>query len=184
MSEKSAKSNSKQLILGQLRHPLKLRLALFVSVLGGWYYLVFAPLSERLAATTSAVDAERKRIAVALTPHRGRVLATADLDVLMRCVIDHLRSSPVKLADLKPEKPQDLGPYESVGLRLTLEGPYAEIDRFLGWIDASPLLLRADSIKLDPSSRDPGRLTAQLVVLALAEKSADASKGRPTVGQH
>jgi hypothetical protein len=192
MSQTPPKPGYPQLILGQLRHPLKLRLVLFAAVMGGWYTLFFAPLSARMAATTSAVDAERKRIVAAreiasqkkaLAPYQGRVLARADLNALIRHVIEHLRSSTLKLVDLKPEKPKDLGPYETVGLRLTLNGRFAEIDQFLGWIEVNPMLLRIDSIKLDPANHDPGRLTAQLVVLVLAEKPADAAKAKPAVGK-
>jgi hypothetical protein len=192
MSQTPSKRGYKQLILAQLRHPLKLRLVLFAALIGGWYALFFAPLSERLAATRSAVDAERKRIVTAreiakrrkaLTPYRGRVLATTDLNALIRPVIEHLRSSSLKLVDLKPEKSQDLGPYEAVGLRLALDGHFAEIDEFLGWIESNPLLLRVDSMKLDPANQDPSRLNAQLVVMVLAEKPTDAAKTKPAAGK-
>jgi hypothetical protein len=192
MSQTPSKPGYPQLLLGQLRHPLKLRLVLFAAVMGGWYALFFGPLSARMAVTTSAVDAERKRVATArevakkkkaLAPYRGRVLATADVNTLIRQVIERLRPSPLKLVDLKPEKSRDLGPYETVGLRLTLEGRFADIDQFLGWVESNPMLLRNDSIKLDPAHQEPGRLTAQLVVLVLAEKPADAAKSRPAAGK-
>ncbi len=50
----------------------------------------------------------------------------------MRQVIDHLRSSPLKLVDLKPGTAKDLGPYETIGLQLALEGEFAELDAIPG----------------------------------------------------
>jgi Tfp pilus assembly protein PilO len=185
MSQPSTKPSYQRLILEQLRHPLKLRLVLCAAILAGWYVGFFAPLSERLAATTATTAAERKRTATAreiaqrqkaLAPFQGRLLATSDLNTLIRHVMEHLRASPLKLIDLKPEKPKDLGPYEAVGLRLTLGGTFGDIDQFLSWVEANPLLLRIDAIKLDPTNQDPSRLTAQLVVLVLADKPAEAAK--------
>jgi hypothetical protein len=39
--------------------------------------------------------------------------------------------------------------------------------------------LRVDSIKIDPSPREPGRLKAQLALLSLAEKAPVVTKAKP-----
>jgi Tfp pilus assembly protein PilO len=192
MNEKNAKTDYKQVILNQIRQPLKLRLLLSIAIIIGWYVLFFSPLSEETAATTAKIVSERKRVAgsrqieqlkKALAPYKGRVPAEAGLNELMQHVIAHMRSSPLKLLDLKPEKSKDLGPYEALGLKLTLEGRFAEFDEFLNWVETDQRLLRIDAIKLDPVTNDPSRLAAQVVLLSLGEKSAPIAKATADVAK-
>jgi hypothetical protein len=173
------------MIFEQLRQPMKLRLVLAAALLSSWYFLFYGPLSERLAAATALIDIEIKRIAIAreidhldktLSLVHGRANTGADVNELIRQLMDHLRPSNLKLIDLKPEKPQEIGPYETSGLRLILEGGFAEIDEFLGWVENNQTLMRIDMIRLDPATHGPKRLTAQIVVAALFEKPASAAK--------
>ena len=122
MSQKTAKTDYKQMIL-TAPPPAEAPPRALVASISGWYFLFFSPLSETTAATTPRIASERKRVATAreieqlkkaLAPFQGRVPAGADINELMRHVIDHIRSSPLKLLDLKPEKPKDLGPYETM----------------------------------------------------------------------
>src|SRR5579863_4999345 len=119
MNEKKAKTDYKLKILEQLRQPLKLRLLLCLAIITGWYFSFFSPLSEQTTATTAKIVTERKRVATAhqieqlkkaMVPYQGSIPASADLAELMQHLIDHMRSSPLKMLDLKPEKPKDLGP--------------------------------------------------------------------------
>jgi Tfp pilus assembly protein PilO len=191
MSQTPAKPGFLQTFLGQLRHPFKLKLALSGAMVSVWYFLFFSPLSERVAATTSKVVVERKRAATvkeierlkkALAPHRGLV-GSGDVHELMRHLIQHLRSSPLRLINLKPEKPKDLGPYEAIGLKLSLEGTFDEMDKFLGWIEGEKRLLRIDAIRLTPNTREIGRLSGEITLVTLAEKPASAVKTKPEVGK-
>ncbi len=192
MNEKKAKADYKQMILAQIRQPLKLRLLLCSAIITSWYVLFFSPLSEKTAATTARIVSERKQAATAheieqlkkaMVPYKGRVLVGGDLNELMQHLIAHMRSSPLKLLDLKPEKSKDLGPYETLSLKLALEGRFTEIDEFLNWVETDQWLLRIDTIKLDPFPKDPGRLAAQVVLLSLAEKPAPAEKSGPEVAK-
>ena len=130
-------------------------------MIGGWYFFFFMPLGEETETTTARIGRERKRIATAreieqlkkdLAPYQGLIPVGANLSELMRQVIDHLRSSPLKLIDLKPETAKDLGPYETIGVQLALEGEFTELDAFLGWVEIDARHLRVDSIKIDPES--------------------------------
>ena len=191
MSQTALVARYKQLILGHLRHPLKLRFLLCVTIVAGWYFLFYSPLSKQMAATTSGISSAQEagtaRVRAA-QEGAGTVSETdteeADANDLMHHVIDHIRTSPMKLLDLKPEKPKDLGPYEAFGFRLTLEGRFAEIYEFLKWVETDRRLLRIDSFKLRPAIQQPGRLTAQLVLLSLAEKPAGTAKTKPESGEH
>jgi Tfp pilus assembly protein PilO len=192
MIQKKAKIDYKRAILEQLRQPLKLRLLLCLAIIAGWYILFFSPLREQVAATTVEIASERKQVATAreieqlrktLAPYLTHMPAGADISELRRYVIAHLQSSPLKLLDLKPAPPRDLGPYQTLGLRLTLEGHFAEIDEFLSWVETDQRFLRVDTIKLDPTGKDAGRLTAQVVLLSLGEKSVATAKAKPDAGK-
>jgi Tfp pilus assembly protein PilO len=190
MSQKPTKSTPSELILQQLRHPLKLRLTILLIAILAWYLAFFMPIGEQTQTTTARIARERKRITTArevetlrksLAPHLELIRAGADLNELMRHVIDHLRTSPRKLIDLKPEASKDLGPYQTIGVQLTLEGQFAEIDAFLGWVESGDRPLRVDSIKIDPDPKKTGGLKAQVTLLGLAEKTPAAAKEKPEV---
>jgi hypothetical protein len=192
MNQKSAKTGQRQLILNQLRNPLKLRFILGFSMLGGWFFFFFMPLCEETEMTTGRIGRDLKRIATAreieqlkkdLAPYQGLIPVGANMSELMRQVIDRLRSSPLKLIDLKPGTARDLGPYETIGLQLALEGEFTELDAFLGWIENDAKHLRVDSIKIDPNLRDPGLLKAQITLLSLAEKAPAQPKTKPEPGE-
>src|SRR5262249_8014438 len=143
---------------------------------------------EQMAATIAQTARERKRITTArqieqlkkaLAPCERLIPAGVDVHELMQHVIDHLRSSPLKVSDLKPQKPTELGPYETIGLQLKLEGHFPEIDKFLAWIGTDGRLLRVDSIKLEPSSKDPSILSAEILLLSLGAKPQAAGKTKP-----
>ena len=182
MNDKPGKPDPRQLILKQLRHPLKLRLLLGLSMIAGWYLLFFMPLAEETGTTTARIGREYKRIATAkeidqlkkqLAPYQGLIPAGANLNELMRQVIDHLRKSPLKLIDLKPGTARDLGPYETIGIQVALEGEFAELDAFLGWIETEARHLRVDSIKIDPNATSAGPAQGSDQLAEPGRKSAD-----------
>lgn len=186
MSQGTERSGLPQVLLKQLSHPLKLRFALVAAIVVAWYMLFFSPLSEQVAATTERIARERKRAATArevdriknaLAPYRG-VAGSDDPSELIRQVMDRLRSSPIRLIDLKPMKPKELGPLLSLGLKLRLEGGYNDIDEFLRWVEAQKRALRVDAIGLALGGKDPGQLTADLTLVALADRAAPAAKDK------
>ncbi len=101
----------------------------------------------------------------------------------MRRVIDHIRSSPLRLIDLKPEGSKGLGPYRAIGLRLTMDGHFTDIDAFLNWVETDRRLLRIDSIQLAPNHTDPRRLNVQVTLVSLTEKSATGAKAQSEAGR-
>ena len=154
------KAGLPKLILNQLRSPLKLRLLLCPVILGGWYFLFFSPLSDKMAATQASIDKERKRIDMAskldevrksILPFKDRVSANSDLNELMRFVMARFRSSPLKLLDLKPETSKRFGPYDSIALSLSIEGTYEQIDEWLAGIHNERRLFRVETLSLAPA---------------------------------
>jgi hypothetical protein len=193
MSQTSSKTGYKRMILQQLSHPLKLRVFLCIAIIVGWYVMFFIPLSEQVTATTLRIDRERKRLATAreveqlrksLAHYQELTSAGTGADELMRRVIDHIRSSPLRLINLKPEGSMALGPYLAIGLHLTLDGRFVDIDAFLGWVETDRRPLRIDAIQFAPNQMDPGRLNVQLSLVSLTEKAAAAAKPQAQAVRH
>jgi Tfp pilus assembly protein PilO len=177
----SPSSGVRRVLLKQLSHPLKLRLVLCTAIIVAWHALFFSPLGEQAAATTARIARERKREATAheieqlkkaLVPHTDLLGSGDGEHELIGHVMGRIRSSPLRLVDLKPEKSKNLGPFAAIGLRLSLEGTYNDIDQFLAWAEHGQRLLRVDNIRLTPKGREPGRLSIDLTLFALSEKNA------------
>jgi hypothetical protein len=192
MSQTPQASGLSRAILKQLSNPLKLRIVLCFAMIVAWQALFFSPLSEGVSATTARIDRERKRAATAreveqlkkaLAPHRDLSGPGDDVHELIRHVMGRLRSSPLRLVDLKPEKAKDLGPFEAIGLQLSIDGTYADIDEFLGWAEANRRLLRVDAIRLTPNTREPGRLMGNVTLVALSDKASPAAKTKAATGK-
>jgi Tfp pilus assembly protein PilO len=192
MNQTPQASGLSRAILKQLSHPLKLRLVLCVTMILVWQALFFSPLSDSVSATTARIARERNRAATAreierlrkaMAPQRDLIGTGDDVHELIRHVMGRIRSSPLRLVDLKPEKPKDLGPFEAISLQLNIEGVYSEIDEFLGWAETNKRLLRVDSIRLTPQARAPGRLAGSVTLVALADKIAPAAKTKATPGK-
>lgn len=192
MNQTPQASGLSRAILKQLSHPLKLRLVLCVAMIVVWQALFFSPLSDSVSATTARIARERNRAATAreieqlkkaLVPHRDLIGTGDDVHELIRHVMGRIRSSPLRLVNLKPEKPKDLGPFEAIGLQLNIEGGYSEIDEFLGWAETNKRLLRVDAIRLTPHLCTPGRLTGTVTLVALAEKGTPSAKTKATPGK-
>lgn len=177
---KAPTSGIGRLILRQLSHPLKLRLALCAAMVITWQVFFFGPLGEDVAATMARIARERQRTATArqieqlkkgLAPEQDAVGSADGVHELIRFVIARIRSSPLRLVDLVPGKARDLGPFQAISLQLKLGGTYSDIDDLLGWVESNPRLLRVDNLLLKPNPREPGRLDADIALVALAEKA-------------
>ncbi len=124
MNQKTAKTDYKEVILQQLRQPLKLRLLLCVAIIAGVVCPVLQPpertdgrhhVQHQPGANRVATARQIDQLKKSMVPYQGRVPAGADVNELMRHVIAQMRTSPLKLLDLKPEKSKDLGPYRDAG---------------------------------------------------------------------
>ena len=136
-----------------------------------------------MASTSAQSDRELKRIATArqieqlrkvLAPIQARIPAHSGQNEVIQYVLAHVRQSPLKLVDLRPMKTEDLGSYDAIGLRLTFEGTYEDLDNFLTWVENDRRMLRVDSLGIDPQTEGT-RLNVQLDLLSLAEKERNTS---------
>ncbi len=189
MSATAPKVGLPKRILDQLRSPLKLRLVLCPVILGGWYFLFFSPLSDQMAATQASIDMERKRIDMAsqldetrksLLPFKDRVPANSDVNELIQFVMARIRSSPLKLLDLKPEASRHFGPFESISLSLSIDGTFDQINDLLAGFHYERRLFRVESLSLAPGAgsmdkkegNGPSKLHLQLKLVCLMEKTS------------
>ncbi len=193
MSTTPPKAGLSKRILDQLRSPLKLRLVLGPVILGGWYFLFFSPLSDHMAVTQASIDKEQKRIDMAsklddvrksLLPFKDRVPANSDLNELIQFVMGRIRSSPLKLIDLKPETSKHFGPFDSISLSLSIEGTYEQIGEFLAGIHNERRLFRVESLSLAPVAKSNDKKAANapfklLLLLKLAALMEMTSSEKP-----
>jgi hypothetical protein len=185
------KQSFKEKLLQRLHNPFQLRAAVCTTLLAAWYFLGYAPLSDRIALTTSDLARDRKRLALVAEVEalRGEAVEFAerlpprsDPNEFLQYVLDGVRAGPLKLLSLSPEKPKDAGPYEVAMVKIELEGKYKDVDAFFRWVENDKRLLRIDDLTAGPDAREPDLLRIKLSVLGLMgveEKPKPAAKAEP-----
>ena len=195
------KPGLKARLVDRMHDPVQLRAALCVVLLAAWYSMGYTPMRDRIGATAAKLDRDRKRLALATEVEalRGeaaefadRLPPRSDPNEFLQYVLDGVRSGPLKLVSLTPDKPKDAGPYQIAAVRVDLEGKYKDIDAFLRWAENDRRLLRVDSFKVDPDSKEPDTLKVSLSILGLmgieevgkpapkARSKVVAPKGKPS----
>jgi Tfp pilus assembly protein PilO len=145
-------------------------------LLAAWYSIGYTPMRDRIAATTAQLDRDRKRLALATEVEalRGeaaefadRLPPRSDPNEFLQYILAGVRSGPLKLVSLIPEKPKDAGPYQVASVRVELEGKYKDVDALLRWVENDKRLLRVDNLKVDPDTKEPDALKVSLSILGL-----------------
>lgn len=142
------------------RNPLRLRIALAAALAGGWYLALYRPLVGRIAAAHERLDTERKRIAVAeviedlkaeTKRFNDRLPPRPDPNESIQYLLDGVKARPaVRLLSLTPTATKEMGPFQTVGVRLTAEATYPELDRLLRWLEQNPRIFRVEEITIGP----------------------------------
>jgi hypothetical protein len=178
MNEKSQPSAIQKLLLEQLRDPIRLRFVLCGALLAAWYLGHHSPTVDHIQLTTTRIDQEKKRIAMAedverlrgvLAPFRDRIPAESTPNEMMQYVISHVRETGLDLIDLSPAQNVTLGTLRATTLQIKLEGSYAGLDNFLTWVENEKRLLRVDSLRVQPKNGPKYRLNIQLNLTGLVE---------------
>jgi hypothetical protein len=184
----------KSKLIERLHEPLPLRVVLCLVLLVIWYYAGYKQMGARIAATTIQLELDRKRLALASEVEglRGdeaefvdRLPPRSDPNEFLQYVLAGVRSGPLKLLSLTPDKAKDAFPFEVAAVRLELEGKFLDVEDFLNWVETDKRLLRVDVLSMNPDNRERGLLRVQLNVIGLmgveaSEKSESASKGSPS----
>ena len=180
-------------LAARMHDPLQLRFALGLALLALWYFAGYTRMDARIASTTNQLDLDRKRLALAQEVESLRVEEAAFADRLpprsdpnefLQFILDGVRAFPVKLNSLIPEKPREAGPFQVASVKLDVEGNYAALSSLLQWVENNKRLLRVDSLKCDPDSRDDKILKIQIQILGLmgvekVEAPKNAAKTNP-----
>jgi Tfp pilus assembly protein PilO len=183
MEPSKKKSDLKAKLIERLHEPLPLRGALCAALLAGWYFLGYTPMNDRIAATTAKLELDRKRLALATEIEAlraeeaefvDRLPPRSDPNEFLQYVLGGVRSGPLKLVSLSPEKPREAGPFQVASVRVELEGKFEDIDAFLRWVENDKRLLRVDSLTISPDSKNHEALKIQLSVLGLMGVEASA----------
>ena len=188
MEPEKKKPDLKARLVDRLHEPLPLRAALCLTLVLGWYYLGYTPMSARIVLTTSKLERDRKRLALATEVEALREVEAKFIDRLpprsdpnefLQYVLAGARSGSLKVVSLSPEKPKGAGPFEVATVRLELEGKYREVEAFLRWVETDKRLLRVDNLAITPDARDVETLKVQLSVLGLMGVEAPAAGPAP-----
>jgi Tfp pilus assembly protein PilO len=175
MSANPQQPNWKSDLLRRLQDPLQMRCIVTALVLMVGYGGIYLPMSAALEEATQRRGVKQKRLEqgrdvqqlqAQFEQFARRLPAGKDPNEWVEYLLGGIRRFPLKLETLQAEAPRTMGPYKVVGLRIALEGTFADLNRFLGWLDENERLLRVESIKMDPDSKK-SRLTMQLTVLGL-----------------
>ena len=167
-------------LLAQLRqrlhHPAQLRIAVTVLLLLAGYLGIYLPLGGQIADTTRLLrQQQQRRNLVRDIEHlreqcrrfQPRLSARPDANEWAQYVVGGTRRFHLKLIALKSEPPRAVGPYKAVALRLQLEGGFADLDRFLRWLETNERLFRVDDLTIAPPANGTGQLGMQLTVLGM-----------------
>jgi type II secretory pathway component PulM len=171
----------KAIALKHLGDRTKLRLSVvfvltLLAVVG-----VYTPMSDRITQNKVLLSKERQRIeAIAdveslrreIESFRGRLPEGADTNEWVQYILAGLREVRVKLRDMSSKPPMKVGPYRTVTLAIEVEGTYAEVKRFVEWLEQSDRLLRVDSSQLEKKSKS---IVMRLVLLGLVRKNVKAA---------
>lgn len=160
-----------------LRDPLKLRIALASVMLGGWYFLAFSPLTEKIAAAardrasvethlTLARDIEALRGASSAL--KDRVPQHTDTNQWAEYLLAGVRAFPVRLLRLEPQGTRKHGPFDVVLLQVELQGEYRDLDSVLAWIEGNERFLRVDTLAFQPSSGKSKGLDLKMTVVGIS----------------
>jgi hypothetical protein len=167
-----------QQLVGRLQDPIQLRLFVLGLALAIGYLGIYVPYDNQIRAASSKLAAERRRLELAGTVEELRAEAgrfrqrfgqNADSNQWVRQVLGGLQGMPVQLVAYSPEPARDLGPFKAPALRLELEGRFADLTRYLHWLEGNERLLRGDSLAIEPSRSGDGLLTMKLTVLGMME---------------
>jgi type II secretory pathway component PulM len=163
-------------LMERLRDPLQLRMVITGVMLAVAYVGINMPLASRIEEAAGKLDKEQKRKALAADIEQlraevqgveARLPEDTDTNEWAQFLLGGVRDSALKLATLKPDGPQRVGPYEAVVFHLELEGTFRDLDAFLHWIESNQRLFRVDAARI-AQPRDGGdRLLMQLTLLGL-----------------
>jgi Tfp pilus assembly protein PilO len=164
--------------LKHLSDPAKLRMLVVSGLVLSSVVLAYMPLTQQIAEKKAFLADKKRRLDAIkdvevlrgeVDSYRRRIPKDADTNEWVQYILAGLREVRVKLRDMESKPPRKVGPYHTVTLAIEVEGTYAEVKRFVEWLEQSDRLLRIDSTRLEKQSDS---LVMRLVLLGLVHKNA------------
>ncbi|MBY0398397.1 MAG: type 4a pilus biogenesis protein PilO [Thermoleophilia bacterium] len=151
-----------------LEKPAKFNVGLAVLALAAWYGAAYMPIGSRIDADSRSLDVQRERLALAaeIQSLRREVQSydarlpkkEADGNSWVHFVMTGVRETSLKLVALEPRPPTTVGPYPAAVIAATVEGTYPQVERFLGWLETAPRVLRIDMMRVTAKEdKDAGK---------------------------
>ena len=179
MSKVPAKHNQRDFkadLLRRLNDPVQLRMIIFGGVFLVGYCGIYLPLGDSIVEASGKLKKTRKHqtlvhevenLRIQYQRIAERVPPKTDNNEWAQYVLEGVRQFPLKLVALDSDDSERVGRFSAVVLKVQLEGSFAELDRFLHWLEVNDRIFRVDSIKLAPVRTAAGTLLMQLTVLGV-----------------
>jgi type II secretory pathway component PulM len=156
-------------LIERLHDPLQLRVFVTGLMVAIAYLAIHLPLSARISETTSKLNKQRKRQAMAdeiehfreqVELFQPRLPEKTDTNEWVQYVLDGIRAHPMKVVGLDSEDTRNVGPYQAVVLRI-------ELDSFLCWLEENERFFRVDSVRIAPARHSAAKLDMRMTVLGM-----------------
>ena len=160
----------------QLRDPFRFRVFVTLIVLAVCYFVVYAPLSDRIDKQERVLKQEQQReklfqdIDLLRTQRElfeSRVVKDSDVNEWIQYVLNGVRGLPLNLINLDSDEERKVGVYRAVAMRLEVSGEMKDLDALLHWLETNDRLFRIDAINLEAHRSEEARRVMQLTLLGL-----------------
>jgi len=166
----------KALIEKHMSDPVKLRLTTIGGLLILSIVLIYMPLSKKIDANRRRLSAEKERNGCIMDCEklqkqaaifRSLIIEKSDTNEWVHYLLDGMREFRIKLRSIESRQQRKVGPYMAVTFSMEIEGKYPELKNYVERLEASPRLVRIDTMNLEKRSDN---LVMNLTVLGVVPK--------------
>lgn len=142
---------------------------------------IISPIKNRFRQINQKIEISEKKLGSALRNLKQKEFITAEyqkyIDYVKKSGSDEeevakvlaeiealARKSSVYLVNTKPQKPREVDFYKEYAVEIETEGDMPSLINFLHQLNTSPLLLRADKLRLSPKARESTVLKASMLI--------------------
>lgn len=176
MAEKKDPKQQLRELIDALRDPLRLRIAVTVVVAVATYFGVYNPLAEQIAKKQKILKTENQKANLAqdieflqsqVAQIDARIPEDADTNEFAQFVLSGVRSRPVTLVRLEPDKERKTGMLKAIVLRLEVAGASKDLDDLMAWLEDNERVFRIDTVKIAGSQETSGQQMMRITLLGL-----------------
>ncbi|MFA5293671.1 MAG: hypothetical protein WC496_11660 [Phycisphaerae bacterium] len=166
----------KALFERHLGSPVKMRLATMGGLLVLTIVLVYMPLSKEIKKSKKLLSSEKERNSCIMEHEKLQkqveifhsiIGEKSDTNEWVQYLLDGMRKFPVKLKGMESKQQRKVGPYRAAALSMEIEGTFAELKKYVEWVESSPRLVRIDTLQIEQRSSG---LLLKILVLGIVPK--------------